>query len=108
MSIRTVDMQVMLPKASEVSRVQQIQQHENTLQQQDSASQIANQAVKTETTVNKTPRDEAALIRERQEKQKKQGKKGGNDETKQNNDNDELETKPGSGDSKGLRIDIRA
>ena len=43
MSLKIPELQVMLPRASEISRTQQVQMQENVQRQQEFASQMASQ-----------------------------------------------------------------
>ncbi|MGE5544333.1 MAG: hypothetical protein ACM3UW_05105 [Bacillota bacterium] len=87
MSLKITELQVMLPKTSEISRTQQIQMQENFQRQQELATQFANQTERAETTVNQTPPGKEALIRDKQERGKKREngrQKAGNSSGKEN------------------------
>ncbi|MGE5397868.1 MAG: hypothetical protein ACM3MK_10095 [Chitinophagales bacterium] len=108
MTIRTVDMQVLIPKVSDVSKVQQIHQQENNARQQEFASHMNQKAVKIETTVNRSAEDAAVLIREKQEREKRQNnkeKKEGSSESKENNETSKPLAEP-RGHLSGNSIDI--
>lgn len=70
MSLKIPELQVMLPRASEISRTQQVQMQENVQRQQEFASQMASQTQQAESTVNHTPAGDRAQIRDQQEGKK--------------------------------------
>ncbi|MGE5371331.1 MAG: hypothetical protein ACM3QZ_05010 [Solirubrobacterales bacterium] len=109
MSIRSMDLQVLIPRASEVSKAQQIQMQENNLRQAEIATQVAQQAEKTETTVTRSPASEELLIREQPEREKKHGKEGkkeGNKENSANKDNTTDAKTAGNTEELGGRLNI--
>lgn len=71
MTIRSIDMQVLVQKVGEVSKLQQIEKTDQQVRQQAFLEQIAQQTEQVSTTVNQTPASEAALIREKQSDKKK-------------------------------------
>lgn len=71
MSLKIPELQVMLPRASEISRTQQVQLQENAGRQQELASQMANQSQKAQNSVNKSPANEEALIHDQKERKNK-------------------------------------
>ena len=75
MTIKSIDMQVLIPKVNEVC-VQQIQQQANTNQQQELAAQMAQAAVKNETSVNQLPPGEKTVIRDKPGEEKNRNKSG--------------------------------
>ncbi len=88
MSLKIPDLQVMLPRASEVSRTQQIQMQENVYRRQELANQMANQTEKAEALVYQYLPSEEALIREDQEREKRRDserEKAGKSLDKENN-----------------------
>ncbi|MDD2510037.1 MAG: hypothetical protein PHP26_01370 [Syntrophomonas sp.] len=80
MTIRSVDMQVLVQKVGDVARIQQSQQLENNSRQQEFVQQISQQTDKNAKTVNQMLRNEQAYVHEKQEKEesgkKKRTKKG--------------------------------
>lgn len=70
MTIRSIDMQVLIPKVTDVAKVQQIQQQENTARQQENANNIIRETIKNTNTVNQPLRDESALIHRKEEQEK--------------------------------------
>ncbi|MDH7497827.1 MAG: hypothetical protein QHH05_05215 [Syntrophomonadaceae bacterium] len=87
MTIRTVDLQVMLPRVSEVSRVQHVQQHDHENRQQEFVHQLVQQGIREQTTVQRSPRGEEARVRERQEREGEQKKRqpgAGNEREREN------------------------
>ncbi len=88
MTIRTVDMQVLIPKSSEIAKLQQVQQQENQVRQQENTQQINAETVKTTTNVNDPQKSEASHIYDKQEEEKRRrkarkGKAGGKDESEE-------------------------
>lgn len=71
MSLKIPELQVMLPRASEISRTQQVQMQENAQRQQEFATQMATQAQQAEQTVHHTPPGDRAQIRDQKEGKKK-------------------------------------
>lgn len=81
MPIRPVDMQVLLPKVNEVSRIQQIQNQNEQNSQQQFASQLQKEATKQETQVQHSNKSQGGKVNkdsgnksssEEKEKKKKQ------------------------------------
>jgi hypothetical protein len=62
MTIRPVDMQVLLPKVNEVSKIQQTQNNAEQTAQQQFASQLQKEAARKESQVQGTAKGEALLI----------------------------------------------
>lgn len=90
MSIRSVDMQVLVQKAGDVARVQQTHQIEQDRRQQEFNHAIIQQTNHNTKEVNQTLKGEDVYVQDRQEKQKKQKKdqeNKGNEETTANNEN---------------------
>ena len=105
MTIKSIDMQVLIPKVNEVSRVQHIQQQANTNQQQELAAQLAQATVKNETSVNELPAGEKAVIRDKPGEEKDRNKSGKKDKRKN------IANKDKEGDNKtlvGRNIDVTA
>lgn len=87
MSIRSMDMQVLVQKTGDVARIQQIQNQENNFRQQEISSNILENTNKKSQTVNKTQSNEGKLVHEKQEKEeqsKKNKNKRGNSVKKEN------------------------
>ncbi len=79
MTIRSVDMQVLIQKVGDIARIQQSQQLENNSRQQEFAQQISQQTDKDAKTVNHLLKNERAHVHEKQEKEeaeKRRAKKG--------------------------------
>ena len=90
MSIKMVDLQVLIPKVQEVAKTQQIQQQGSDNQQASTASQLAREAKLLQSSVQETPRSEEGKIREREEEQnKKREKEGGKGAKPQENAGEE-------------------
>lgn len=93
MTVRTVDMQVLIPKLSEVARVQQVQQQENNNRQQELMAQMVQSTARNDTSISQLPGSENVLIRERREKEKNRKKlvrKEGLTDDKENKEAGEL------------------
>lgn len=110
MSMKIVDMQVMLQRTSEVSRVQHIHQQEHDLRQQEFIAQMAVQTEKAESEVRRTPKNEESVIREKPEREKnseKRDKKEGKQETGENTENKDQNAQKMIADSRGAKVDIK-
>lgn len=106
MTIRSVDMQVLVQKVGEVTKLQQTEKTDQQVRQQAFLEQIAQQTEQTSKTVNQTPASEAALIREKQEEKKKKSppkKNAGSSES-----DEEEGTNWASDPNRGSNLDIRA
>lgn len=107
MTIRSIDMQVLVQKVTDVGKIQNIQQQESTLRQQENINQINQQTNINTSTVNQPLRSESSLVHEKQEKEKKSKKrspKKGDSEITKNNRNNTESVKDNSQNSG--RIDI--
>ena len=106
MTIRSIDMQVLVQKVGEVSKLQQIEKTDQQVRQQAFLEQIAQQTEQVSTTVNQTPASEAALIREKQSDKKKKSPH------KKNADHSESEeeeaTNWANDQDRGSKLDIRS
>ena len=104
MSIRSIDMQVLVQKVGDVAKIQQTQQLENSNRQQESAQQIGQQTQIDVKTVNQPLKNERAHVHEKQEKEqqekKSRTKKGKGSQT-ENNENSEKD-----GNKQGNHLDI--
>lgn len=95
MTIRSIDMQVLVQKVNDVGKIQNAYQQENNARQQENANQIVQQTVKNTQTVSQSVRSESALIHEKEEKEKKSKKKmqkKGDSENTENNRNSKQQT----------------
>ena len=70
MSIRSIDLQVLYSKTSDVERVQQIQQQQDKIQQQQVTADTSAKRVVQEQQVVQTPRSEGGRIEERPERRR--------------------------------------
>ena len=89
MSLKIPELQVMLPRASEISRTQQVQMQENVQRQQEFASQMASQTQQAESTVNHTPAGDRARFAinrkaKKRENEQRQAGKSADGENKEN------------------------
>lgn len=81
MTIRSIDMQVLVQKVGDVAKIQQVHMQENQGKQQELANQIMEQTVKNRRSVSKTAKNEGRLVNE---KQQNDGDKRGRKENKPN------------------------
>jgi len=104
MTIRSIDMQVLIQKVGDVARIQQSQQLENNSRQQEFTQQISQQTDKNVKTVNQMLRNERSYVHEKQEKEqsgkKKQAKKGKSEKIA---NRDKTDTRP---NKRGNKLDI--
>lgn len=82
MSIRPMDMQVLIPKATEVSKIQQTEAHKENLQQQEFAMQLQKNMLDRQKQVQHTSESEGRKVekdkdaKEKQKRSRKDGDKG--------------------------------
>lgn len=104
MSIRSVDMQVLVQKVGDISRIQHTHQVEESQRQQEFNQAIVQQTDHNSREVNQSLRGEEAYVHERQEKQKKEKKgeekKGKREETANTDNKSQNMSQPGQ------RLDI--
>lgn len=92
MTIRPMDLQVLIPKASEINRVNQIQDMQSQLQQQQFAAQFAQAVEHRQKQVQGTAEMEGQRIRLKRESRDRRGRGGASEDTasqKQNEDEKE-------------------
>lgn len=107
MTIRSIDMQVLVQKVGDVAKIQQTEKTDQQVKQQSFLEQISQQTQQVSTTVNKTPTSDPSLIRDKQsDKKKKLSKQKKKETTSELDDEDSLNW---AGDPhKGSNLDIRA
>ena len=71
MTIRSIDMQVLVQKVGEVAKIQQTEKTDQQVRQQSFLEQIAQQTQFVSTTENKPPASESSLIRDKQSDKRK-------------------------------------
>jgi hypothetical protein len=71
MTIRSIDMQVLVQKVGEVAKIQQAEKTSQHIKQQSFLEQIAQQTEVVSKTVNEASASESGLIREKQSEKKK-------------------------------------
>jgi hypothetical protein len=107
MNIRPLDLQVLIPRATEASRIQQNNDHQNSLQQQQFAEQLKQLTNKREHQVQNTPKNAGPKIqeqeRQKQQQQQKEEKRGNPDGQDAASDAFQAVYDP----SLGYRIDIK-
>lgn len=75
MSIRSVDMQVLVQKIGDVARVQQVQLQEGSNRQQEFLQGINQQTVENSTTIQETGQNSSRKVGDKEEKEKNPRKK---------------------------------
>ena len=92
MTIRSVDMQVLLPRATEVARMQQAQRMEHVHRQFDNKDAIVQQTFNVAKHVNNTNKSEKSYIEEAPEKKEKRDKqqKQGQKDRDESSDNEQI------------------
>lgn len=81
MSMKIMDMQVLIQKTADVSKIQQVQNQESNIRQQELTNQIVAQTQQNTHSINRPPANQAKLVHEKQEQEehsKKNRKKRGN------------------------------
>ncbi|HEX3033448.1 MAG TPA: hypothetical protein VHS59_14650 [Bacillota bacterium] len=105
MTLRPIDLQVMLPRVSEISRTQQIQNQHDQNQAGQFASELNKQTKQAEHQVQNTNETEGRTINREKEKgspdQEKQKKKGAQPEEQ------ESESSLPADPNRGTRLDIK-
>ena len=71
MTIRSIDMQVLIQKVGDVAKIQQVQQEENLLKGNEANGQIAQQTAKNSRTVSQVLRKESGLVHQRGKRSEK-------------------------------------
>jgi hypothetical protein len=107
MTIRSIDMQVLIQKVNDVGKMQNIQQQEGASRQQENINQINQQTNTNTNSVNQSLRSESSLIHEKQKKEKKSKKKAqkkGDIEITKNNKNNKESVNDKA--QNGSKIDI--
>jgi hypothetical protein len=85
MNIRPMDMQVLIPRATEVAKSQQSNEQQNTLQQQQFADKLEKLADNRQKQVQSSPKNEGGKVKAKteQENQHKQKKEEESDQPKE-------------------------
>jgi hypothetical protein len=105
LTVRSVDMQVLLPKIQEIGKNQQVQNQQDQSQQQQFAAQMQKQAELQKHRVQNSPKSEGHKIDVESEKKGHQQKKRHSDEDKKQ---EHVEGETGVKDpSKGNLLDIK-
>jgi hypothetical protein len=111
MSINSIDLQVLIPKSTEVGKVQNIADRQDTLQQQHIAGQWEGISAKRQQQVQSTAKNEGGKIgREQQPKEKKQSKQEQNhkeDNPSNTTDLDKINHASNDDPVRGHLIDIK-
>lgn len=104
MNIRSIDLQVLIPRATEVSKIQQTNDHQSALQQQENAAAQQQLSVARQQQVQRTPQSEGGKI-EPDAKREGQAEHHHRDDAHHADENDSLD---GSQDPlRGHHIDIK-
>lgn len=104
MTVRSVDMQVLLPKIQEIGKNQQIQNQQDQSQQQQFAAQMQKQTEQQKHQVQTSLKPEGSKIDSGDGKDKQQKKRQGHKEEDQENLEGEIGVKD---PSKGNLLDIK-
>lgn len=92
MTVRAIDLQVMIPRVTEVSKVQQIAEHQGALQQQQGADQWQKLAATRQQQVQKSSQNAGGKVdpdaenKERHQEQRKKGSRHREDEAEDSPD----------------------
>jgi hypothetical protein len=100
MTIRNIDMQVLIPKVTDVARLQNDQQQLGISRQNEFAQQIQNQAARMEQTVAQPNKNEDVYVQEKQERGRREKKKNRGDNQEPGSDAEPS----GSGSKKTLLV----
>lgn len=106
MSMKIMDMQVLVQKTADVAKIQHVQNQESNIRQQEMANQIAAQTQQNTHSINKPPENQAKFVHQKQEKEeetKKNKKKRGN-VRKEENTEEQKHLDP----DRGNKLDILA
>lgn len=101
MSIKSMDMQTLIPKTTEVSRVQQIQNHRAQVGQEQFASQFRDQMVSRQQQVTDSPKAEKGRVAADSQHGRKHSGSGRKDRRGTRKD------APVTEDGKGVVLDIK-
>ena len=106
MNIRSIDLQVLIPRTTEVSKTQQILENQSSLQQQQFAEEWRNIATLRQQQIQHTSQTEEGVIRDRDsgnDHQKKENEKP----KRKKNANGSVKDTTGSDPVRGNIIDIK-
>jgi len=107
MTIRSIDMQVLVQKVGDIAKIQQTEKTDQQVRQQSFLEQIAQQTQLVSNTVNQTPASESGLIQENEsDKKKKPPKQKKKDRVSGLEDEEVLNW--ADDPNKGSNLDIRA
>lgn len=104
MTIKSIDMQVLVQKVGDVAKIQQAQQTGNNHRQEEFIKNINEQTDRYTKTVNKALQSENKKVHEKEEKEE-QSRKGYKDSDKKENDEDK-DNKLQSSNQSGTNLDI--
>ena len=104
MTIRSIDMQVLVQKVGDVAKIQQAEKSDHNNRQQQFAQQILQQTETNSKTVSQNLRSEATLIRDKQEEEEKRKKKKRQNQLEE----DPIEEELLKDKHRGQNIDIKA
>jgi hypothetical protein len=104
MTIKSIDMQVLVQKVGDVARIQQAQQIGHNHRQEEFVKNISQETDKYSKTVNKPGESQHKKVDEKEEKEKQSGK-GYKDGGKQDHEEPEDKKKPAPSGSGG-KLDI--
>lgn len=108
MSINSIDLQVLIPKSTEVGKAQNISERQDTLQQQHIAGQWEGISTKRQRQVQSTAKNEGGKIgREQESKEQKQSKQEQSHKDNSAVDLDKLNHASNDDPVRGHLIDIK-
>lgn len=111
MSIQSIDLQVLIPKSTEVGKAQNIVDRQDTLQQQHIAEQWKSISTKRQQQVQSTAKNEGGKVGREQEskdpKQPKQEQSNSNNRANNNTDLDKVNHASNDDPVRGHLIDIK-
>lgn len=104
MAIKPIDMQVMMPRVNEVSRIQNDEQHRSLAVAQNKVQNTEKDSENSMKQVNSRQEAQKTMIRDKQQKEKREGKQ----QSKEKKSNDgESGQKTDKNKTSGRTIDIR-
>lgn len=105
MAIKPIDLQVMMPRVNEISRIQNNEQQRSLAIQQNKVQTTERQSENSMKQVNSKEESQKVIIQERQQKEKKESRQNKKEKQQQEEKNQQ---NPGKGKPSGkTTIDIR-
>lgn len=104
MTIKSIDMQVLVQKVGDVAKIQQAQQTVNSHRQEEFIKNINEQTDRYTKTVNKTLQSEQKKVNQKEEKEKQSRKR--NRDSNKKEDEETTDNKPQNRNESGSNLDI--